>query len=206
MSRLALGPIQSPIQQVPGSFTGMRWQEPYIDQTPLSSSKGKNRWSYASTLPMPSWHELSKSARSLGPCLLCTSPAVCHSIQGRSLYIPLLSYSSSVMLQALNAWQSLLYWGLKRSPMDCGEKGLRGFLYSAVCCYAPNTWSRSAQSFMCRGQLRQNVFLIRGTWNSVHNMKNDLSMSTLIITNCRVILRSSKLCTLYQISFGWSNQ
>jgi hypothetical protein len=52
-SRMALGPIQPPIQWVPGApFLGVKWPGCEVDNSPPSSDKVKNTWSYTSTPPI----------------------------------------------------------------------------------------------------------------------------------------------------------
>jgi len=51
-SGLALGPIQPPIQEVPGALSpGVKQLEPEAEHSPPSSAKIKNEWSYTSTPP-----------------------------------------------------------------------------------------------------------------------------------------------------------
>jgi hypothetical protein len=48
-SRPALGPIQSPIQWLPGALSlGIKWQERETDHSPPPSAKVKNPWNYTS--------------------------------------------------------------------------------------------------------------------------------------------------------------
>jgi hypothetical protein len=55
-SRSALGPIQPPIQWVPGAFSlGIKRLGREADRSPPSSTKVKNAWSYTSTPNTPSW-------------------------------------------------------------------------------------------------------------------------------------------------------
>jgi hypothetical protein len=52
-SRTALGPIQPPIQWVPGILSlGVERQEPEADHSPPSSAEAKNVWGYTSTPPI----------------------------------------------------------------------------------------------------------------------------------------------------------
>jgi hypothetical protein len=47
-----MGPTQRPIQWVPGSFPrGVKRPECEVDNSPTSSAKVKNEWSYNSTHP-----------------------------------------------------------------------------------------------------------------------------------------------------------
>jgi len=51
MSRPALGPMQPPIQWVPGCLSlGAKWQSHEAGHSPSSSTEVKNAWSYNSTL------------------------------------------------------------------------------------------------------------------------------------------------------------
>jgi hypothetical protein len=55
-SKTALGPTQSPIQWVHGALTlGVKWPVRHADQSPPSTAKVTNAWSYSSTPHMSSW-------------------------------------------------------------------------------------------------------------------------------------------------------
>jgi hypothetical protein len=54
-SRPALGPIQPPVQWVPGALSlGVKQPSSETDHSPPSSAEVKNAWSYTSTLTTPS--------------------------------------------------------------------------------------------------------------------------------------------------------
>jgi hypothetical protein len=49
----ALGPIQAPIQWVPGALSlGIKWPGRETDHSPPSGAEVKNAWSYTSTPPI----------------------------------------------------------------------------------------------------------------------------------------------------------
>jgi hypothetical protein len=56
MFRMALGSTQPPIQWVPGALSlGVKQLGREADNSPSSTVKAKNTWSYTSTPSMPQW-------------------------------------------------------------------------------------------------------------------------------------------------------
>jgi hypothetical protein len=52
LSRQALGPIQPPMQWVPGALSpGVKWPGPEADYSPPTSAEVKKTWIYTSTPP-----------------------------------------------------------------------------------------------------------------------------------------------------------